>query len=94
VYTYYNSTASTSYSASADTTTFTDVQGINFNPTSLAGFMGRDQVCIESDNENSCVEDFDFFQITSQDNLGELDGVLGLAPPTPANGPSFVTALD
>jgi hypothetical protein len=60
----------------------------------LTGFMSRDKVCIEQDDENSCVSDFDFFQITNQTNLGDLDGVLGLAPPTTTNGPSFMSALD
>lgn len=95
VYTYFNSTASSSYSASADTTVTTNiVQGIANIPMTLTGSLGNDKVCISNDDDESCVSDFDFFLITSQEGLNELDGVLGLAPPTAANGPSFMYALD
>lgn len=55
--------------------------------------MGLDKVCLLSDNDKSCVTQ-DFFLITQATGLGEVDGILGLAPPTVYNGPSFFQSLD
>ena len=51
--------------------------------------MGVDNVCILENEANTCVAGFNFFIITSQSGLDDLDGILGLSPPVSGNGPSF-----
>jgi hypothetical protein len=51
--------------------------------------MGIDDVCVVENVSTTCVAGFNFFIITSQSGLDDLDGILGLSPPVSGNGPSF-----
>lgn len=55
--------------------------------------MGQDTVCIPTSNSNECVTDFQFFMISSQKGLDDVDGILGLGPNTGSNGPSLAYAM-
>ena len=51
-----------------------------------------DNVCIET--LNTCIPKFEFVAITEASvNLPPLDGVIGLAPDDPSNGPSYISML-
>jgi len=59
----------------------------------------KDTVCVNNKANHStpCVPDFDFFEITNESkyrsNLSGSEGILGLAPDSIANGPSFLSKL-
>ena len=55
--------------------------------------MVTDNVCLVKDNTNTCADDFGFFLVTEQQGLTGLDGILGLSPNYPDNGPSFIGTL-
>ena len=56
--------------------------------------MGADNVCLDSDpGSNTCPSDFEFFLITLAFGFQGLDGILGMSPPNPDNGPSYVQTL-
>lgn len=63
----------------------------------LNGDTYIDQVCVYIGIHNkTCVyTGFSFFEITSVTGppLGNYDGILGLAPDDPNNGPSYITAM-
>jgi hypothetical protein len=59
----------------------------------LNGYMGNDNVCIQEDDAVSCITAFDFLVVTQETGMFDLDGVLGLAPNTTGNGPSFFKTL-
>lgn len=51
----------------------------------------KDKVCIsKTDNDHLCAKDFKFMAITNQEGLNGADGILGLSPAKPENGPSYV----
>ena len=51
-----------------------------------------DKVCVN--NLQTCVNPFRFISVTDLDpRIIPIDGMLGLAPDDPNNGPSFVAAL-
>lgn len=55
--------------------------------------MGTDYVCLSDYvGSSTCVNDFNFFIITKETGLSN-DGILGLGPPYPENGPSYIAAL-
>lgn len=68
-----------------------------YGSAKLDGVLIKDRVCIdnriEQDEEELCVNKFDFFAIMKQEGLSGSDGILGLAPNIPENGPSYVEAL-
>ena len=57
----------------------------------MQGKLFADNVCIAS--STNCANDFTFYGITSQKGLDLADGILGLAPESSNNGPSFVKLL-
>jgi hypothetical protein len=52
--------------------------------------MITDHVCIDKDIQETCVNDFGFFEVRSQSGLDGLDGILGMSPTGRGNGPNFV----
>lgn len=57
----------------------------------MTGYMVSDDVCLDT-TATYCANDFDFLAITSEQNF-DWDGILGLSPPAPSNGPSYIKAL-
>lgn len=52
-----------------------------------------DTVCIFK-KEGYCAKNFRFLAVTNVDKrMIEMDGVIGLAPDDPENGPSFIATL-
>ena len=65
-----------------------------YGSAELRGFDGTDIVCLSSDADQSlCATDFQFFLITYAHGLTGVDGILGMSPSDPANGPSLMQAL-
>ena len=65
-----------------------------YGSAELRGFDGTDVVCLSSDADQSlCATDFQFFLITYAHGLNGVDGILGMSPSDPANGPSLMQAL-
>ena len=65
-----------------------------YGSATLRGFLGTDIACVESTSgSNICASDFEFFLITWARGFEGLDGILGMGPPNPDNGPSYVQAL-
>jgi hypothetical protein len=53
----------------------------------------NDTVCIGTSHGN-CVDGFRFLSVTDVDpNIIPLDGMIGLAPDDPSNGPSYIASL-
>lgn len=52
-----------------------------------------DNVCLDPDQSDTCSDPFQFFYITSESGLDNLDGILGLSPDVTSNGPSFMGTL-
>ena len=50
-------------------------------------------MCLNNANTDTCVEEFPFFVIQDQEGFKDLDGVIGMSPPSVANGPSFIGYL-
>lgn len=60
----------------------------------MIGYMGNDNVCLGMDDSGiDCAISFDFFVITAASGLGTFNGVVGLGPSNPSNGPSFMQKL-
>lgn len=59
----------------------------------VAGDDVFDTVCV-ADKDKYCVKDFRFISVISMHkDFTPLDGMLGLAPDDPSNGPSYISAL-
>ena len=83
---YDSSTSSTSKQVPSDTTE------LDYGSATLLGSTYSDRVCLSQD-DGSCLNDFEFFVIDSETGLSGLDGILGLSPDYKSNGPSFMKAL-
>ena len=56
--------------------------------------MGKDDVCLSLDSTGiDCVSGLDFFVITAAAGLDSFNGVVGLGPSNPLNGPSFMQKM-
>lgn len=66
-----------------------------YGPYFVTGDDYKDNVCFSSSAKvSTCVSDFRFLSVFSYDpRIIDMDGMAGLAPDDPANGPSFVAAL-
>jgi hypothetical protein len=63
-----------------------------FGSLFVTGDDYRDTVCV--DKKDVCVDQFRFLSVIDLDpRIIPMDGMIGLAPDDPANGPSFVAAL-
>jgi hypothetical protein len=54
----------------------------------VVGDDAQDRVCMH--DVNTCVLNFRFLGVTNTQNISAIDGIIGLAPDDPSNGPSFV----
>lgn len=53
----------------------------------------NDTVCVQDQNKY-CVKNFRFLDILKvKSQMAPMDGVIGLAPDDPSNGPSFIATL-
>lgn len=76
-----------------ESTDFTET-ALYYGSASLTGFMGKDNVCLGLDSTAiDCVTGLDFFVITAAVGLDSFNGVVGLGPSNPSNGPSFMQKL-
>jgi hypothetical protein len=57
----------------------------------VIGDDAQDRVCMH--DNNTCVLNFRFLGVTNSQNISAIDGIIGLAPDDPSNGPSFVAQL-
>lgn len=66
-----------------------------YGPYFVTGDDYKDTVCFyQTKTDQTCVKDFRFLSVFSYDpRIIDMDGMAGLAPDDPANGPSFVAAL-
>jgi hypothetical protein len=95
---YYNEAASTTKVSGAGAW---NISTIMLPPTLLLeGSTSSDNMCINPDMPNTCVENFGFFQVGESNDLDNnfkslptYAGSLGLAPLNSQNGPTYVYAL-
>jgi len=60
----------------------------------FTGEMGNDRVCLDSTDDQTCVEQLDIFVFTEESNaIVGVSGVLGLSPNLDGTYPSFMDAL-
>lgn len=52
-----------------------------------------DNCCLDPNDNDTCNKDFEFFYITSETGLSDLDGILGMGPWDNGNGPSYMGGL-
>lgn len=63
-----------------------------YGPLYVVGDDYNDTVCISYSKQ--CVDNFRFLAVTDMDpKMTQMQGLLGLAPDDPSNGPSYVAAL-
>ena len=65
---------------------------LQYGSATLEGQILADDVCIDPLNQY-CSKNFTFLGITKQEGFDDADGILGLSPDIPQNGPSFVQKL-
>lgn len=65
-----------------------------FYPWYLTGSIGSDKFCMNANNTNTCVSNFDFFVYNATNGYDVYDGYIGLAPTASGAPPSFVTQLE
>ncbi len=51
-----------------------------------------DNICV-SNADAYCMTNFTFLTLTEQENMPDIEGIIGIAPDDPANGPCDVASL-
>jgi hypothetical protein len=73
-----------------------DPMDLMVNGVNMTGYLYKDAICLNSTLDWSCLDEFEFFVATSQNNVtnyADIDGTLGLAPPLEGGPPNFIQAL-
>jgi hypothetical protein len=85
---YYNPASSSTAAASS----YVQSQLV-YGSATLNGQSGADTVCLIANDPLTCVTNFSFFEVLSQNGISFIDGILGLSPGTDGNGPSYMMNL-
>jgi hypothetical protein len=68
---------------------------MGYGDANFGGYMIEDYVCLSDyQGGTTCAAEFPFFVVTNEVGMiDDIDGILGLGPPSTNNGPSYVKYL-